>query len=62
MMLGIGGDGVRAIDVDDELAMDPGALREAIAEDREAGWLPAAIVATIGTTSTTAVDPAGTHR
>jgi len=57
MILGLGREGVRAIDVDDQLAMDPAALRAAITEDREAGWLPAGIVATIGTTSTTAVDP-----
>jgi aromatic-L-amino-acid/L-tryptophan decarboxylase len=57
MILGIGRDGVRAIDVDDQLAMDPTALRAAISEDRAAGWLPAGIVATIGTTSTTAIDP-----
>jgi aromatic-L-amino-acid decarboxylase len=57
MILGIGRDGVRAIDVDDELAMDPRALRTAIADDRANGWLPAGIVATIGTTSTTAIDP-----
>ena len=57
MILGIGREGVRAIDVDRLLAMDPAALRAAIAEDRAAGWLPAGIVATIGTTSTTAIDP-----
>ncbi len=57
MILGIGRDGVRHIDVDDRLAMRPGALQAAIDEDRVAGWLPVAIVATVGTTSTTAVDP-----
>jgi aromatic-L-amino-acid decarboxylase len=57
MILGLGRDGVHAIPVDDALAMDPGALRAAIAEDRAAGFLPAGIVATVGTTSTTAVDP-----
>ncbi len=57
MILGIGRDGVRHIDVDDRLAMIPAALRAAIDEDRAAGRLPAAIVATVGTTSTTAVDP-----
>jgi len=57
MILGIGSDGVRAIAVDDDLGMDPVALRAAIADDRQAGWLPAGIVATIGTTSTTAIDP-----
>jgi aromatic-L-amino-acid decarboxylase len=45
------------IEVDDQLAMRPEALRAAIVEDRAAGWLPAGIVATVGTTSTTAVDP-----
>jgi aromatic-L-amino-acid decarboxylase len=59
MILGIGREGVRTIDVDPLLAMDPTALRAAIAEDRAAGWLPAGIVATIGTTSTTAIDPVG---
>jgi aromatic-L-amino-acid decarboxylase len=57
MILGIGRDGVRHIDVDDELAMRPDALRAAIAADRQAGRTPAGIVATIGTTSTTAIDP-----
>jgi len=57
MILGIGREGVRTVDLDDELAMRPDALRTAIAEDRAAGWLPAGIVATIGTTGTTAIDP-----
>jgi aromatic-L-amino-acid decarboxylase len=33
------------------------ALRSAIAEDRAEGWLPLAVVATVGTTSSTSVDP-----
>jgi aromatic-L-amino-acid decarboxylase len=37
--------------------MDVGALEAAIAEDRAAGVRPLAVVATVGTTSTTAVDP-----
>lgn len=57
MILGIGRDGVRHIDVDEQLAMMPSALQTAIDEDRAAGLQPAAIVATVGTTSTTAVDP-----
>ena len=60
MILGIGRDGVRKVDVDDQLAMRPDALRAAIAEDRAAGWRPAGIVATVGTTSTTAIDPVDT--
>lgn len=57
MILGIGRDGVRKVQVDGDRAMVPAALEQAIAEDRAAGWLPAAVVATIGTTSTTAIDP-----
>jgi len=57
MILGIGRDGVRKIEVDAVRAMDPAALRRAVADDRAAGWRPGGVVATIGTTSTTAVDP-----
>jgi aromatic-L-amino-acid/L-tryptophan decarboxylase len=38
-------------------AMDPAALRSALVADREADMIPALVVATIGTTSTTAIDP-----
>jgi aromatic-L-amino-acid decarboxylase len=55
--LGLGRDGVRLIPVDDDRRMDTGALREAIAEDVRLGSLPLAVVATVGTTSTTAIDP-----
>lgn len=55
---GLGEDGVRPIEVDPEtLAMRPAALRAAIEADRAAGDVPVIVVATIGTTSTTAVDP-----
>ncbi|HZN73374.1 MAG TPA: pyridoxal-dependent decarboxylase [Micromonosporaceae bacterium] len=55
---GLGGDAVRLVDVDDAtFAMRPDALRAAIAADRAAGATPVMVVATIGTTSTTAVDP-----
>jgi aromatic-L-amino-acid decarboxylase len=57
MILGIGRDGVHAIGVDERRAMRPDELARAIAMDRAAGWLPAAVVATVGTTSTTGVDP-----
>jgi aromatic-L-amino-acid decarboxylase len=43
--------------VDDDLAMDVSALAGAVEEDRRAGIVPAAVVATVGTTSTGAVDP-----
>jgi aromatic-L-amino-acid decarboxylase len=37
--------------------MDVVALEQAIQEDLAAGWLPFAVVATVGTTSTTSIDP-----
>lgn len=57
IVLGIGQQGVRKIPVDAEFRMDSGALQRAIAEDRQAGWRPFCVVATVGTTSTTSVDP-----
>ena len=55
---GLGDDAVRLVDVDPEtLAMRPGRLRELVTADRAAGVMPALVVATIGTTSTTAIDP-----
>ena len=33
------------------------ALARAIAEDRASGWTPMAVVATVGTTSSTSIDP-----
>lgn len=57
IVLGLGRAGVRKIPVDAEFRMDVDALRRAIAEDRAAGWRPFCVVATVGTTSTTSVDP-----
>ncbi|MFG1846075.1 pyridoxal-dependent decarboxylase [Micromonospora carbonacea] len=55
---GLGRDGVRVVAADPQtLAIDPDALRAAIRADVAAGDVPAIVVATIGTTSTTAVDP-----
>jgi aromatic-L-amino-acid decarboxylase len=55
---GVGDTGLRLIEVDSAtLAMSPAALRAAIAADTAAGAVPALVVATIGTTSTTAIDP-----
>jgi aromatic-L-amino-acid decarboxylase len=55
---GLGADGIRSIDVDpDTQALRPDALRAAIEADLAVGDVPAIVVATIGTTSTTAVDP-----
>ena len=48
---------IRLIETDADYAMRPDALEAAIAHDRAAGLVPAAVVATVGTTSSTAVDP-----
>jgi aromatic-L-amino-acid decarboxylase len=57
LLAGIGRENVRAIPVDDRYAMRPDALEEAIAADRAAGRLPSVVVATTGTTASTALDP-----
>jgi aromatic-L-amino-acid/L-tryptophan decarboxylase len=57
--LGFGTDGIRKIPVDDSFAMDPDALDAAIRDDLARGIRPVAVVATLGTTSTTSVDPVG---
>ncbi len=56
-LLGFGLEGVRRIAVDAAFAMQPDRLAAAIAEDRAAGHVPVAVVATIGTTVTTSSDP-----
>jgi aromatic-L-amino-acid/L-tryptophan decarboxylase len=55
--LGLGRDGVRTIPVDQDFRMRPDALAEAIREDVRFGYRPIAIVPTVGTTSSTSVDP-----
>jgi aromatic-L-amino-acid/L-tryptophan decarboxylase len=57
LTLGLGQSSLRRIPVDAQHAMQPHALRTALDEDRRAGITPVAVVATIGTTSTTAIDP-----
>ncbi|HTQ78872.1 MAG TPA: pyridoxal-dependent decarboxylase [Thermoanaerobaculia bacterium] len=57
IVLGIGLEQVRRIASDERFRMSVPALRQAIAEDRRAGRLPLAVVATAGTTSTTSIDP-----
>ncbi|GAA3652335.1 pyridoxal-dependent decarboxylase [Nonomuraea antimicrobica] len=55
---GLGAAGVRLVDVDPRtLAMDPAHLRTLLDRDRADGIVPAMVCATVGTTSTTAVDP-----
>ncbi len=57
MTLGLGRASVVHVGVDESYAMRPDLLAEAIAADRAAGNRPMAIIATIGTTSSTAIDP-----
>jgi aromatic-L-amino-acid decarboxylase len=54
---GIGQRNVRKIPVDAEFRMRPEALAAAIEQDRAAGKKPFCLVATVGTTSSTSVDP-----
>jgi aromatic-L-amino-acid decarboxylase len=56
-LAGLGDTAVRLIETDDEYAMRPDKLKAAIDADRKQGATPALVVATIGTTSTTAIDP-----
>lgn len=55
--LGLGQRGLRKIPTDSEFRMDARALAEAISEDKSHGYLPFCVVATVGTTSTTSIDP-----
>lgn len=48
---------LRLLPTDAIFALDPAALARAIAEDRAAGITPAMVMATVGTTSSTALDP-----
>ena len=55
--LGLGQRGLRKIPADSEFRMDVRALEAAIEEDVSHGYLPFCIVATVGTTSTSSIDP-----
>jgi aromatic-L-amino-acid decarboxylase len=57
LLLGLGQQAIRRIPADHYHAMRVDHLADAIAVDRRAGVQPLAVVATIGTTSSTAVDP-----
>ena len=54
---GIGSNNIRLIEVDQDFSMDPVKLRKAINMDIKNGKTPAFVCATIGTTSSTAIDP-----
>src|SRR5438046_2846896 len=55
--LGLGQRSLRKIPVDAQFRMIPDALAEAITEDKRNGVLPFCVVATVGTTSTSSIDP-----
>jgi aromatic-L-amino-acid/L-tryptophan decarboxylase len=54
---GLGSDAVRIVEVDGDLAMRPGALKARLERDVARGYTPVLVCATVGTTSTTAIDP-----
>lgn len=56
MVAGIGRGNVRLIDVDDTFAMNVESLQHAIDEDIAAGHTPCFVCATVGTTSSNAID------
>jgi aromatic-L-amino-acid decarboxylase len=55
--LGFGLNALRKIPTDDRMRLDADALDAAVKRDRRDGSIPLAVVATVGTTSTTAIDP-----
>ena len=57
LLAGFGRDNLRAVACDGDDAMDPAALSAAMDEDRRAGRVPCAVVATCGTTGVLAFDP-----
>lgn len=57
LLAGFGRENLRLIPADDNHALRPDALAEAIVHDRARGLVPCAIVATTGTTTSTALDP-----
>ena len=57
ILLGLGQESLSKIPSDREFRMRADLLAAAIAEDRKHGVLPLAVVATVGTTSSTSIDP-----
>src|SRR5215510_12261044 len=57
MAIGLGRSGIVKIGVDEKFQMNPAALEAAIKKDRDEGRRPFCVSATIGTTSTTSIDP-----
>jgi aromatic-L-amino-acid/L-tryptophan decarboxylase len=56
-VIGLGREQLRKVPVDDSYAMIPGRLHNMIEDDLEKGYVPLAVVAALGTTGSTALDP-----
>lgn len=54
---GLGRQNLRTIEVDEHFTLRPESLAKQIAQDRQAGLLPCFVCATVGTTSSHAIDP-----
>ncbi len=54
---GLGSDNLRLIETDEDFSMRPDLLASRISADRKAGLVPCFVCATVGTTSSLAVDP-----
>jgi len=54
---GYGKDNIRRIPVDENFAMIPAQLEAAIVADKKKGGKPACVIATVGTTSSSGIDP-----
>jgi aromatic-L-amino-acid decarboxylase len=55
--LGLGEENVIRVSSDNQFRMDVNSLGRSVAQDRQKGFHPMAVVATVGTTSTASVDP-----
>ena len=54
---GIGSKNLVKISVRNDFSMDPQKLKTAVIRDKKNGYIPCCVIATLGTTGTTAVDP-----
>jgi len=54
---GLGSDNLRAVEVDQDFALRPHTLARQIAADKNLGLIPCFVCATVGTTSSNAIDP-----
>jgi aromatic-L-amino-acid decarboxylase len=57
LLLGFGRENIRRIPVDSEFRLQPALLAQAIEQDKAAGKTPCCIVVSVGSTSTSAIEP-----